>query len=88
MCRTFIRFYDTLYYINVIRLKGVNIGIGTVVSTDTPLYIRSSKMKQHLLIKTENTEGTVDQTVYIGFYTSEVGSVDFIMFDIEPDYEE
>ncbi len=45
-------------------------------------------MKQHLLIKTENTEGTVDQTVYIGFYTIEVGSVDFIMFDIAPDYEE
>lgn len=45
-------------------------------------------MKLPLLIKTENTEGTVDQTVYIGFYASEVGSVDFIMFDIAPDYEE
>lgn len=39
------------------------------------------------LIEPHNTEGTMDETIYIGFYTSEVGSIDFIMFDIAPDYE-
>ena len=43
--------------------------------------------KQHMLIKTDNADGTMNQTVYIGFFMSEVGSVDFIMFDIAPDYE-
>lgn len=36
----------------------------------------------------DKSEGTVNHTIYIGFYTSEVSSVDFIMFNISPDYED
>lgn len=43
---------------------------------------------KHPLCLINTTDGTINQTVYIGLYTSEVSSIDFIMFDIGPDYED
>lgn len=36
----------------------------------------------------DKSEGTVNHTIYIGIYKSEISSINFIMFGIDPDYEE